>query len=434
MRMQGKGWARATLPIMIAAGTGFAWGQQAQKPSPLPKVAAAKQPSQSPQPAAIGKPALAAKPVSAPPLAAAANPASAAAAPTPAAGAPAATAPAPAAPAPSIPVITSAAPVIPQAELVWSAVLDADAPDPPMTGSELANLNSVAIAGDRVVALFEARPELSRGAHPLRRFRLLSLDLNTDEAKGQRFVNGQSTPYLFATDDEHLLVDGDSLSRLNPDLTDGGAQFAATENEQVVSISPEGSTMALWTQTGAELLNADTLTLTGAHFTGPAPTANGKDFVLTDDQHWISEFPGDLSFVTLIDASGPHLLYRGSCGGRPEFLSADKILLIECSKATILDRSGAVLKELPLTAPFNRFAGVSRDGSRFAIESSDYPIGDPSYNASQLFTIYNAQSYAPVALVTPDTLPDALSWSAFSKDGSQFVCGSARKLTLYRIP
>lgn len=325
---------------------------------------------------------------------------------------------------------------------MWSVALDAEAPDPPISGSEMANLNSVAIAGDRVVALFEVHPELSRGARPVRRFRLLSLDLKTDEAKGQRFFDEQSTPHLFATGDDHLVFGAYDLTRLNPDLTDGGAHFTAAANERVASISPDGGTMALWAASapwtggspGVELLNSATLALTGAQFPGPEPTANGKDSTLTDDQHWLSQFPGDFALLTLIDADGPHLLYRGSCGGRPEFLSEDKILLIECGKATVLDRTGAVLKELPLTAAFNRFAGVARDGSKFAIESSDYPIGDPSYKSSQFFTIYNSQTYTPVATVTPDTLPEELSWSAFSKDGSQFICGGPKKLSLYKIP
>jgi hypothetical protein len=93
-----------------------------------------------------------------------------------------------------------------------------------------------------------------------------------------------------------------------------------------------------------------------------------------------------------------------------------------------------MLKQVALSAPYGRFAGVSRDGSRFALETSAYPPNDPAFNAAEVFTVYDAASFEPVATVQPDALFDGQPWSAFATDGHMFLSGSANKLSLYRIP
>jgi hypothetical protein len=243
-----------------------------------------------------------------------------------------------------------------------------------------------------------------------------------------------SFPSLYATDDEHVVIGHSSLSRLNPNLTESGEHYAETGHGHIIGISPDGTTLARRTEHETELLNADTLVSTGIHIKGPHPSANNKHVVLCGDPLWAHQFPQDLAFLTLFDEQMPHLLYHGRCGGTPVFLAEEKILTIGCGKITILDLSGALLKELPLGAVYGRFAGISRDNSKFAILSSDYPIGDPSYRSTEIFTIYSAESYDAVATVTPETLPEEHSWSAFSRDGTQFLCGGPKRLALYKLP
>jgi len=320
------------------------------------------------------------------------------------------------------------------AELMWSVEPAKDAMPILPAESEYASQRSAVVVGDRVDLVFEVSSEISRGGRPVNTYRLLSLDRTTGEVQGQKQIQGQTLPSILATDDDHLLLVHPSVTRLNPDLTESGEKFEEAGHGQSAFISPDGSVLAHWTGKSTELLDAHTLRFTGIQIKGSEPISVSKRTILTNDTFWSNQFPKDLSFITLIDQRSPHLLYRGPCGGRPAFLSETKILSTGCGKATVLDLSGRILKDLPLGAAFGWFAGVSRDGSRFAISSSDYPISDPSYAATEVFTIYDAETYAPVATVAPQTLPEARSWSGFSMDGHMFLSGSAKKLNLYKIP
>jgi hypothetical protein len=318
--------------------------------------------------------------------------------------------------------------------LVWSVVVDDDAPAVLPTEAGFVGTRSVVIAGDRAVALFETDAEISHGGRPVSTFRLVSLVLKTGEVKNQKEIQGQSFPNLFSTSDDHLILGHTSLTRLNPDLSESGEKYQETGSGRTLSISPDGSVLAHWSDHETELLDARTLSAEGVRIAGPEAAAVSPNAILSDDVRWASQFPQDLTFITLSDAHTSRLLYRGRCGGRPAFLSAGKIVFIGCGKVSVIDATGKVLKELPLGGAYGGFAGVSRDGSSFAIESSDYSIGDPSCKPDELFTIYNAETYESVATVAPDPPSQERSWSAFSPDGKLFLCGSPKRLTLYRIP
>jgi hypothetical protein len=329
---------------------------------------------------------------------------------------------------------TQGAQKIPSAQLLWSVVLDQKASELLPTEAENASLRSAVLAGDRVVVVYEASSEISRGGRPLRTFRILSLEQKSGGVKDRKEIQGQSLPFLFATDDDHIVLAQPSLTRLNPDLTESGEHYAETGQGRTTMISPDGSMLAHLTGNGTELLSATSLSLIGVRIKGTEPSAVGKRSILSGDAQWASQFPQDLSFVSRVDEREPRLLFHGKCGGKPVYLSEGKILFIGCGKANVIDISGNVLKQIPLGATFGGFAGVSRDGSRFAILSTDSLIGDPNFNSAELFTIYNSETYEPVATVQPEKKQDARSWSAFSGDGKLFVCGSAKKLNLYKIP
>lgn len=326
----------------------------------------------------------------------------------------------------------------PQAERIWSVALDAGAPPVLPTEAAFAGTRSAVIVADRAVALFKTGFEVSHGGRPVSTYRLVSLDLKTGAAKGQKEIHGQSFPYLFATADDHLIVGHTSLTRLNPDLSASGEEYKQTGQGRTLSISPDGSELAHWADGKTELLDARTLSPAGVGIAAegrwPQPSAVSRNAILSSDARWVSQFPQELSFVTLIDGAGMHLVYHSPCGGQPAFLSAEKILFIGCEKVTVIDAAGKLLKELPQGAAYGGFAGVSRDGSRFAVVSTDYSAGDPSYQPDELFTIYNSETYAAVAVVAPETALQARSWSAFSPDGKLFLSGDAKRLSLYKIP
>jgi hypothetical protein len=82
---------------------------------------------------------------------------------------------------------------------------------------------------------------------------------------------------------------------------------------------------------------------------------------------------------------------------------------------------------------YGGFAGASRDGSRFAINSSGEE-GDPSFLIYEHFIIYDGNTAAPIAMVPIKNLPERQSWSAFSPDGKYFVVGNPNDLNMYQVP
>jgi hypothetical protein len=72
------------------------------------------------------------------------------------------------------------------------------------------------------------------------------------------------------------------------------------------------------------------------------------------------------------------------------------------------------------------FAGVARNGSRFALQ-----LGS---GAKERFVVYTVETGKAISEVKADVAPEEQSWTAFSADGSLFIVGSPLKITLYRLP
>jgi hypothetical protein len=322
---------------------------------------------------------------------------------------------------------------IPSAQTVWSVQLDASDALPVQEDTVFASQHSAVIVGDRAVAIYPSQPETSRGGHPVIGFRMVSLDLASGKVKGEKQVEGQSMPNLFATDDGHIDFGRLALIRMNPDLSETGDKFKQSKG-RIAGSSPDGSALAYWSEQGTEIVSADTFSVSGGLIRGPEPAAVSKSTLLFDDMRWAGEFPQDISFVTLLDRGVPHLLYHGRCGGHPEFLSDNRFIFISCGKATVMDTAGRVLKEFPLVGGYGWFAGVSRNGSRFALGTSEYPAGDPSFAAGALITVFDAASYGPLATVPTEPGSGKRPWTAFAQDGHLFLSGDPGRLTLYRIP
>jgi len=432
---------RVVVPMALFVGVlSFSMGLNAQQPAAQPATAAAQPATAAGQPttAAAAQPTTAAaqktqsaaqQPTAKPPVAANANsnkPAQATAPPPP-------TLPPTPPPVPPQPPF----PNIPEARKLWSAEPAKESPMLPRSESDALRLTSAAIVGDRADVVFESERMSSIGGRPVRKFRMLSMDLKTGKEKGKRDLTGSARPTFLATDDAHLILWQGTATRLNPDLSESGEHFGdstQTSGRRELLISPDGGTLA-WARNGTtQFLDAHTLQPSRIHVQSPEPGTVGKRFLLSTALQRGNQFPGETTFITLYGGYSPLVIYHGSCAGHPVFLDEQRFLTVACNKVTIYDLSGRVLKELPTGAAYGAFAGVSRDGTRFAIESSDYPVNDPSWSASEMFTIYDAQSFAPVATVVPDSLPSARSWAAFAQDGKSFLVGSPRKASLYQIP
>ncbi len=303
------------------------------------------------------------------------------------------------------------------------------------TASTFAATRSVVFAGDRIVVSASLGMRTLEGwPTPVRVCQLISLDTQTGAVKDQRDFPDCVTLPIFATSDGHVIVSGRSVLRLAPDLKDAGSfDYRATGHKfgRVQNISPDGSTLGNQTRPGFELL--DTRTLKAMQLTSePAvdTSVSSKGFV-TDNVHWIGEYPKEIGFVTYVDATGGHLLYHGDCGGRPQFLSDDLILEPGCKDPFIINTQGNKVRTLAVGGRFS-FAGVSQNGKRLALQ-----IGKFSSSGSlekERFIIYSVESGEAIAEAAAKEPAEEQSWTAFSSDGSMFVVGSPLKLTLYRLP
>jgi hypothetical protein len=219
---------------------------------------------------------------------------------------------------------------------------------------------------------------------------------------------------------------------LNADLSSAGRSFTP-DRGRANQISPDGGTVAWETFPGTTLLNSHTLNRWGEQIAESAPTSVSRRAILADNVYWHGDYPNDHAFVTLSDENGQHLLFHGECGGRPEFLTDDKVIFGGCGKIRIINVRGNLLREIKTFEGSPSFAGASQDGKRFAFQFTTVK-GDPPAPLYEHFVVYDTDTGRPIATVRITDLPEYYSWSAFSADGRYFVAGNPNDLSLYQVP
>lgn len=303
------------------------------------------------------------------------------------------------------------------------------------TNSIFAATRSVVFAGDRIVlASMVGMRNVDAAQRPEQVYQLLSLDARTGEVKDSRELVDFGVRAIFATNDAHVIVSGAAVLRLTPDLKDDARfDYHATGHKfgRVQNASPDGATLGNATSPGFELIETRTLKARELTADPAVDTSVSNMGFVTDNVHWIRDYPKDRGFITYTDTSGTHLLYHGKCGGRPQFLTDDLILEPGCKSPLILDTRGNVVRTILLEGAFS-YAGVSQNGKRFALQKASFS-GMHSVKHER-FGIYAVDTGELIAEVTPDELAEEQSWTAFSPDGSMFVVGSPLKLTLYGLP
>jgi len=303
------------------------------------------------------------------------------------------------------------------------------------TGSVFAATRSVVFVGDRIVlASMIGMRRVERAQVPQKIYELISLDTNTGEIKDTREIPAFGSLALFATNDAHVIASGRSVLRLTPDLKDDGSfNYEANGHKfgRVQNVSPDGSTLGNATSPGFELVDARTLKASQLTASPAVDTSVSSKGFVTDNVHWISDYPKDLGFITYTDATGAHLLYHGKCGGRPQFLSDDLVLEPGCESPLIVDIHGNLIRTIPVRATFS-YAGVSQNSKRFALQIAGF--SGRHVLKQERFVIYSVETLEAVAEVSPEEPAEEQSWTAFSPDGAMFVVGSPLKLTLYRLP
>jgi hypothetical protein len=316
----------------------------------------------------------------------------------------------------------------PSATRLWSTVLDKRTWPEMNTGPTFDATRKLIFVGDRVLVIFDAGFPYSEDKRLVSNYRLLSLDATTGETKYSREFVWSETPHLFATNDGHALLEAGSLKSLNPDLTEAGPQFAPNRGD-VIASSHDGSTIAWSTGPGTVLLDSRTLKPVGNQFPKSDPLSISANALVTLDI--VTGNPKDGS-VELTDEHGSRLQFHGDCGGLPEFLNNKTLMLVGCGKIRTMDRSGTILRKAAISG-FARFAGVSQNGKRFALEFYDEK-GDFPVVLYEYFIVYDTDTLRPLATVRLSELPANQSWSALSADGRYFVAGNPDDLSLYQLP
>jgi hypothetical protein len=298
------------------------------------------------------------------------------------------------------------------------------------TSSTYSATRSVVFVGDRLALASKiGMRQIPDAKIPAQVYQLLSLDIQTGHVKDKREITAFGSLKVFATNDAHVIVAGRNVLRLTPDLKDagvfdydeGGHKFGSVEN-----ISPDGSTLGNQTSPGYDLIDSQSLKSTQLTSSPSVATSVSSKGFVTDNVHWTGKYPHDLGFITYKDAAGDHLLYHGSCGGRPQFLTDDLILEPGCKSPLIIDTHGNLVRTLSVEGGFS-YAGVSQNGKRFALQLT-------ASGKHERFVIFFVETGKPVAEVKPEQDGEQQSWTAFSPDGSMFVVGSPLKLALYRLP
>lgn len=319
----------------------------------------------------------------------------------------------------------------PLAHKVWSVVLQKGTWQGMNTGSEFGATRQLTFAGDRIISVFDAGYPFYEGKEPMSNYRVLSLDRNTGAIKNQMEFVGKwgAMPYAYGTHDGKvaLVYDG-SINLLNPDLSPTGIGLPITRGT-IETISSDGKTIDWDTLPGTTVLDADNLQPI-AKLWGTSSGPISRNGSLSIQTSFDSAKKEELS--TLEDANGGlTVLFHGKCGFPAGFLSDNRILITGCGEIYLLDAQGKMIHE-ESSGDTGKFAGVSQNGSRFALQYSD-ERGDPSVLLYEQFVIYDATTLKPLASVSVDDLPDRESWSAFSPDGHFFAVGNPDKLTLYQI-
>jgi hypothetical protein len=334
---------------------------------------------------------------------------------------------------PSAVALLSAQRLPPEPHKLWSAVLQKGTWQAMNTGSDFAAMRQVVIADDRVIAVFDAGSAGYRGKEPMSTYRVLSLDRGTGKLENQMAFTGRwgNMPRLFLTSDEHVILENNGdLEVLNSDLTATGITFSP-DHGSVDEISSDGATLAWETYPGTTLLDARTMKSVGT-LPASAPTSISREAALNDNISMPRQFPNQ-QLIMITDAHASSVIYHGSCGTRPEFLAPNRVLIDGCGRIRILDVSGTTVAEQANPEGAYNFAGVSQNGSRFALEARD-ERGDPSELIYERFYIYDSKTAVALATIPVTDLPEHQSWTTFSADGHLFAVGNPNRLTLYEIP
>jgi hypothetical protein len=130
-----------------------------------------------------------------------------------------------------------------------------------------------------------------------------------------------------------------------------------------------------------------------------------------------------------------YVFYRGPF--QPFFyfyLKNEVMLILSGSHLKVINQQGTVLGEDDWPGEDVNFAGVSRDGSRFAIATERWGFGDPPFINKEAFVVYETSSVRPIGKIQSPYPPSLQSPSALSPDGKAFAIWNGSEVSYFRLP
>ena len=264
---------------------------------------------------------------------------------------------------------------------------------------------------------------------------LRTLDARTGEVIANWQFEGQN-PYIFATSSGKVVLSaGGELQLLSAHLLPLGISFPLAGGE-ANRASPTGARMA-WQRFSngppkTIFLNTDSLvpeeTFASCHVEAMTDHLVAESVILVNER-------STPAINVCQPGAAERILYRGENQAYYSFyLNNEVMLMIRGDRLQLTDSQGKLLGEDEWPGEELGFAGVSRDGSRFAIATARWGIGDPAYINRESIVIYDTSTIRPVLEIHSEHVPYLQSLSAFSPDGKAFAVASDSSVSYFPIP
>lgn len=261
------------------------------------------------------------------------------------------------------------------------------------------------------------------------------LDAQTGQFVAEADLEGFQ-PYIFASSNGNVVVSaGGRLHLFSAQLKPLNISFDLTGGE-ANRVSPSGARIG-WQRFSKDppktiFLDTESLkpreTFASCNIEAMSDQAVAESVVLVNENSTpainVCE-PGNSTYV----------FYRGPF--QPFFyfyLNNEVMLILSGSHLKLVNQQGAVLGEDDWPGEDVNFAGVSRDGSRFAIATERWGFGDPPFINKEAFVVYETSSVRPIGTILSPYPPSLQSPSALSPDGKAFAIWTGSEIRYFAFP
>jgi len=326
-----------------------------------------------------------------------------------------------------------------EAALQWTVELSkAGCPSGPAIENSYTATRRVVFVGRHVISVCAGGLPKFDG-NTFQTVHLISLDVSDGRVSATRQMEASVYvgPYLFRTAyDQVILNTGFNAILLNRDLSETGIGYEISGG-RIQNVSPDGTVLGL-EQIGGVLRMLDTRSLqpTGLDLVVSSPnTISARSAVTTGTVQ--PSAPRDFRNGYIVNAGDDAPLYSGGCRQyiQPQFLRNDRVLL-SCGDSFQVQEGSHVFFRQRFFGRHVSFAGVSRDGKRFAVAVIERGMFDPWPIKSEEIIINDVDTGKAIAKVgVPLTdFSGEQAWSALSATGDYLVAGGPKVLRLYKIP